>query len=113
MNIDERLAIGKKIYRNEISVDDAMKLYNVSRAGANNWLYEYRKSIGLSKKETLIPNKQEFVFNDDNYGDMSKADLINEIMKRDIEIERLKKGYTVKGVGAIKEFVTINNQNTK
>lgn len=29
-----------------------------------------------------------------------------EILKRDIEIERLKKGYSVKGVGANKVFVT-------
>jgi len=34
-------------------------------------------------------------------------------MKKDIEIERLKKGYSVKGVGAQKEFVTIKDVNTK
>ena len=36
-----------------------------------------------------------------------------ELMKKDIEIARLKKGYTVKGVGAKKEFVTTFNKNTK
>ena len=36
-----------------------------------------------------------------------------EIMKKDIEIARLKKGYTVKGVGAEKEFVTTFNKNIK
>lgn len=36
-----------------------------------------------------------------------------EIMKKDIEIARLKKGYMVKGVGAKKEFVTTFNKNTK
>lgn len=36
-----------------------------------------------------------------------------EIMKKDIEIARLKKGYNVKGVGQEKEFVTIFNKNTK
>ena len=36
-----------------------------------------------------------------------------EIMKKDIEIARLKKGYIVKGVGAEKEFVTILDKNTK
>lgn len=36
-----------------------------------------------------------------------------EIMKKDIEIARLKKGYMVKGVGAEKEFVTTFDKNTK
>ena len=36
-----------------------------------------------------------------------------EIMKKDIEITRLKKGYNVKGVGQEKEFVTTFNKNTK
>ena len=36
-----------------------------------------------------------------------------ELMKKDIEIARLKKGYMVKGVGAEKEFVTTFDKNTK
>lgn len=36
-----------------------------------------------------------------------------EIMKKDIEIARLKKGYNVKGVGQEKEFVTTFNRNIK
>lgn len=36
-----------------------------------------------------------------------------EIMKKDIEIARLKKGYMVKGVGAEKEYITTFNKNTK
>ena len=36
-----------------------------------------------------------------------------ELMKKEIEIARLKKGYMVKGVGAEKEFVTIFDKNTK
>lgn len=39
--------------------------------------------------------------------------LKRELAKKDIEIERLKKGYTVKGVGAKKEYVTTFNRNTK
>ena len=36
-----------------------------------------------------------------------------EILRRDIEIERLKKGYLVKGVGANKEFVNSKDWNMK
>jgi len=36
-----------------------------------------------------------------------------ELMKKEIEIERLKKGYTVKGAGSGKEYVPINKRNSK
>ncbi len=36
-----------------------------------------------------------------------------ELLKKDIEIARLKKGYIVKGVGAEKEFVTTFDKNIK
>ena len=36
-----------------------------------------------------------------------------ELMKKEIEIARLKKGYIVKGVGAKKEFVTTFDKNIK
>ena len=44
---------------------------------------------------------------------MTKEELIKEIMKKDIEVARAKKGYTVKGGGKTKEFITINNANSK
>ena len=36
-----------------------------------------------------------------------------ENLKLRIKIERLKKGYQVKGVGANKEFISLNSKNTK
>ena len=40
-------------------------------------------------------------------------ELKRELAKKDIIIERLKKGYAVKGVGAKKEYVTTFDKNTK
>ena len=40
-------------------------------------------------------------------------ELERENAKLKIEIERLKKGYYVKGVGQRKEYVSINNKNIK
>lgn len=39
--------------------------------------------------------------------------LKKELLKKEIEIERLKKGYQVKGGGAQKEYVTTFDANTK
>lgn len=57
--------------------------------------------------------KDEPVLNDDtvnyqsydiNYDDLNKDELKNIIMKKDIEIVRLKKAYTVKGGGTEKRY---------
>lgn len=49
-----------------------------------------------------------------SYDDLSSDELKKEIMKKDIEIARLKKGYTVKegGMGR-KVFVTFSKKNMK
>ena len=47
------------------------------------------------------------------YEDMSKEELIDELIKARTNEERAKKGYTVKGVGANKEFIPLNRKNTK
>ena len=49
-----------------------------------------------------------------DYNDLSNDDLKKELMKKDIEIARLKKGYIVKegGTGR-KVFATFSKKNTK
>ncbi|WP_300703916.1 hypothetical protein [uncultured Brachyspira sp.] len=49
-----------------------------------------------------------------DYNDLSNAELKHELMKKDIEIERLKKNYSVKegGMGQ-KVFITFSNKNMK
>lgn len=44
---------------------------------------------------------------------MSKQELMDEIVKAKIEAARAKKGYEVKGDGCSKEYVPINNKNSK
>ena len=44
---------------------------------------------------------------------MTKEELIQELVKARINEARLKKGYEVKGVGAEKVFIPLDNKNTK
>ena len=44
---------------------------------------------------------------------MSKEDLIKELVIAKANELRAKKGYEVKGAGANKEFIPINNKNSK
>ena len=47
------------------------------------------------------------------YNAMSKEELINELILAKANELRAKKGYIVKGVGADKEYIPLNNKNTK
>ena len=91
---------------NEISSTDKM---------IREWSYKYQEKgfDGLKSKTGKSSKRHK------NMGIHLKKpknkieELELEIMKKDIEIARLKKGYNVKGVGQEKEFVTTFNKNTK
>ena len=59
--------------------------------------------------DRLYDDEREAVFR--KFLDIEELEI--EILKKDIEIARLKKGYMVKGVGAEKEYVTTFNKNIK
>jgi Transposase and inactivated derivatives len=77
-----------------------------------NWVREYRESgfKGLESKTGKHTNSNLGKYNR-NPSELDK--LKSELLKKEIEIERLKKGYLVKGVGAKKEYVTTFDVNTK
>lgn len=104
---DERLDIGRRLFHKELSFDEARRTYQVSDITLRNWIKEYKIHAGITGPELEVSDTTK------SYAELEKEELIQELMKKDIEIERLKKGYAVKGVGAEKEFVTINDVNTK
>ncbi len=85
--------------------------YDIHNNVLKTWVKKYRKNgIDGLKSQT---GKQK----GSNIGRPRKGTEIEELQrqlaKKDIEIERLKKGYTVKGVGARKEYVTTFDKNMK
>lgn len=76
------------------------------------WVHQYReKGIeGLKSKTGKHNNPKRGKYNR-NKSEVEK--LKEQLLKKDIEIMRLKKGYLVKGVGAKKEYVTTLDMNTK
>ena len=72
---------------------------NISRRLFTTWCLKYEKN-GTNKGR---PKKSE----------TREEELERENLKLRIEIERLKKGYYVKGVGRRKEYVSINNKSIK
>ena len=104
---EQRIDIGKKIYNRELFYKDAMHLFNVARPTLVTYVNLYKATINAPKG--LRPSSISLR----DYYSLSKEELINELMNKDIEVERLKKGYQVKGVGSKKVFVSIQDVNTK
>ena len=104
---EERIDIGRRLYTHELDFDEAKSIYWVGDAALRNYVREYKASVGLDETSDVAPSGYT------QLNELSKEQLIELIMKKDIENERLKKGYLVKGVGSKKEFVTIKDVNTK
>ena len=85
--------------------------YGISNKLFLTWIEKYRKNgiEGLSIK----PRGGHLNIGKYNRHPTEVEKLKKELLKKEIEIERLKKGYRVKGGGAQKEYVTTFDVNTK
>ncbi len=112
---DEQLDIGRRMYNKEISYRDVMEQYNISESCAHKYMTDYKKSQGIALKSQSASTSSIRLTSSDmeSYMSMSKEELINELIKAKANELRAKKGYEVKGVGANKEFIPLNNKNSK
>ena len=112
---EEKEKIVLEMINNKVGFHTINKKYNISKSSISKWYYAYKKE-GI---EGLKSNIGKSCGKHKNMGIHLRKpktrieELELELMKKDIEIARLKKGYAVKGVGQEKEFVSIFNKNTK
>lgn len=119
----ERLDIGRKIYESGMSYLEAGAAFGISDETARRYQIFYENNSGILHQQCRKNSSQNDESNNTinpqplssmcNYIDMSKEELLKELMKVKVREARLKKGYIVKGVGAHKEFVLLNNKNIK
>ncbi len=111
---EERLDIGKRIYDGEISRYEAAELYGISDDSARRYMRMYRDANHLPpkrlKKSISAPSFKTSPQGMDDLESMSKEELIQELVKARITEARLKKGYEVKGDGAV---ILYDIKNTK
>ena len=112
---EEKEKIILEMINDKVGFHTISKRYNVSKSSISKWYYGYKEN-GI---DGLKSNTGKTSKNHKNMGlhlrkPKNKIEELElEIIKKDIEIARLKKGYMVKGVGAEKEFVTTFDKNTK
>ena len=87
----------------------------ISDTTISKWVRAYEKDgiDGLKSKTGKCGSGNPYaaLYNKKNLTEVEKLRL--ELAKKEVECERLKKGYSVKGVGQRKEYVTINKKNSK
>lgn len=114
---EERIDIGRQVYTHEISHKEAMVVYGIVSSCVDRYVQDYKRANGIPFKEAatsdlriLKPTTNPDI---ETYMAMSKEQLINELILAKVNEARAKKGYEVKGVGANKEFISLNNKNSK
>ena len=87
----------------------------ISDTTISKWVRAYEKDgiNGLESKTGKCGSGNPYVamYNKKNLTEVERLKL--ELVKKEVECERLKKGYSVKGVGQRKEYVTISKKNSK
>lgn len=115
---EERLDIGRRIYEREITKYQAAEIYDINESTARSYMRLYRdvnhlpdlKRGRLSEKSVPSYKIQTETADLEAYEEMSKEELIRELVKARITEARLKKGYEVKGDGSV---IRYDSKNTK
>lgn len=118
---EQRLDIGRRVYNQELSHTEASIQYGIALTSVNRYVHDYKVSIGVSTEQRISgKNKASSVKQPDTssidieaYRAMSKDELIDELIRAKVNEARAKKGYEVKGVGSSKEYISLNNRNSK
>jgi len=115
---EQRLNIGRQIYNGELSKYDAAEKYNICVQTARNYMRLYRDENNLPPKKRERSSKYA-KYGMANYAEqadlndlenLTKEELIAELIKARIREARLKKGYEVKGDGTVIQY---DSKNTK
>ena len=111
---EEKMEVLNRYFNGETAVK-LQKEYGLPDNYLYRWIEKYEKEgyEGLKSKtgKTSVHHKNMGLYLRKPKNKIEELEL--ELMKKEIEIARLKKGYMVKGVGAEKEFVTTFDKNTK
>lgn len=111
---EKRLDIGRQIYEGELTANQAALTYQLSIDTVREYKHRYVAEQGLTfvRPSGQKPQHQPQYPKADleHLQEMSHDELIDEVIKREIEISRLKKNYEVKENGTVVRYV---KKNTK
>lgn len=107
---EEKLRIVQRHLEKHISIKVLAQEEKVGHGQVSTWVKRYLEE-GTGGLEPKNGNPYAALHTSKNLSEIERLRLI--VAKQEVEIERLKKGYWVEGVGASKEYVTGNGVTTK
>lgn len=97
---EERLEIDRRIYSRDISIDEAANKYDIDWYTTRTYMKIYRDvnhlppmSEGIEKIKTTDSNKKDY-----DLENLSKVELIDEVIKDRVKAERTKKCWLVQNI---------------
>ena len=117
---EEKRLISKRIKDGEITVEEAAREYCVSVKTVYKFLkyppedQPKRQYKPMPKNTNVVEvSKPKDTIDISAYQNMTKDELIRELILAKANELRAKKGYEVRGDGANKEFITSSNESSK
>lgn len=88
--------------------------YNIPLKTLEKWITAFNKNNSCFDSSPNDFHLDKPIISDIPYDDLSFDQLKKELMRKDIEIARLKKGYLVEGGGTEKKvFISLSKKNMK
>lgn len=109
---EQKLEIVNKHLNEHISVKALAQEYHADKSMICHWVRDYIKS-GTAAFEPKKHSGNPFAALNSGKNISETEKLKLQLLKLEIENERLKKGYIVKGAGVNKEFVSLSDVNMK
>jgi transposase-like protein len=114
-SVEEKEQIVLDCINNNLPYEVVGRKYGLTGWTINRWVRAYEKDgiDGLKSKTGKCGSGNPYaaLYAKKNLTEVERLKL--ELVKKEVECERLKKGYSVKGVGQRKEYVTISKKNSK
>ena len=109
---EEKLEIIQKNLNDHISTKELARQYEMrDNSMICKWIKAYEMHGESAFESKRKGNPFAAIHTSKTMNETDRLRLI--IAKQEVEIERLKKGYRVKGAGAEKEYATLNEKNMK
>lgn len=106
-----KLKVVKEYLNEHKSQYDISEEYGIDRKRIRDWTELYNEGLLETGRIHRRGNRFSALYTSKSLSKEERLELEN--LKLRIENERLKKGYTVKGGGADKEYVSISGANTR
>ena len=114
-SLEEKIYLIKEWEKSNLPAWTFAKQNDISVGTFSQWVEKYLKygEDGLKSKTGKCGSGNPYaaLYSKKNLTEVERLRL--ELVKKEVECERLKKGYSVKGVGRRKEYVIINKKNSK